>query len=107
MKERMKQLLLDASKCFEELSSPFSTEWLAANNVTLDECGDLSEAIASAIKLYVALPVDDRINFELKRAINESDLADEIKRYMNDSLDRYDQLQRVRSRFESPKKNAS
>lgn len=96
MNERMTLLLLDAAKCFEELSSPFTSEWLSEHHVTLDECGDLSEVIASAIKLYTYLPSDERLTYELKRAISESELPEDIKRYMNASLDFNQSLKRIK-----------
>jgi hypothetical protein len=92
----MTLLLLDAAKCFDELSNPFDAQWLADHSVTLDECGDLSEVIASAIKLYTYLPSDERLAFELKRAISESELPEDIKRYMNASLDFNQSLKRVK-----------
>ena len=95
MNERMRQLLLGAAKRFGELSSPFEGNWLAENSVTLDECGDLSEAIAAAIKFYVVLPSDERLTFELKRAVSESELPEDIKRYMNASIDFNQSLKRV------------
>jgi hypothetical protein len=91
----MTRLLLDAAKCFDELSSPFAAEWLADHDVTLDECGDLSELIASAVKLYVALPDDERFAMEVKRIINESDMPDDSKREMNAQVDFRQSLKRV------------
>ena len=82
----MTLLLLDSAKCFEEASSPFSTEWLSEHHVTADECFDLSQVIASAIKLYTYLPNDQRLTWELKRVITESELSEDIKRYMIASL---------------------
>lgn len=91
----MTQLLLDAAKCFDDLSSPFDGQWLADHDVTLDECGDLSEAIAGAIKLYLYLPKDERLTLELKRAISESDVPEDVKRYMNAQIDFQQSLKRV------------
>jgi hypothetical protein len=59
-------LLEKASKEFENLSSPFNTEWLSKHNVTLDECGDLSEAISLAID-YFLLVVLKRANKSLNQ----------------------------------------
>lgn len=48
--ERMKELLILASKCFEEGFSPFQTDWLSENQVTFDECMTLSEMVGFIIR---------------------------------------------------------
>ena len=48
--ERMKFLLIEASKCFAQGFSPFDTEWLSKNEVTLDESISFSELIGIIIK---------------------------------------------------------
>lgn len=55
--QRMKYLLLEAAKCFDEDYSPFNSEWLSKHEVALDECMNLSELIGTIIK-GVALASD-------------------------------------------------
>jgi len=56
MNERMRELLEVAAKHFKDASDPFTTEVLVEHNVTADECIDLSQAIAGAIRFYVQTP---------------------------------------------------
>lgn len=49
-KQRIKKLLLDMANALEVNIDPFSTEWLAENEVTLPECQKCAEMIAYAIK---------------------------------------------------------
>ena len=46
---RYRKLLAYVSVCFEHMTSPFETMHLQKMNVTLDECGDLSDAIADEL----------------------------------------------------------
>lgn len=46
---RMTDLLNKAATCFEDGRSPFENDWLSKNNVTLDECIDLSRLIGSIL----------------------------------------------------------
>lgn len=48
-KLRYRKLLAYASVCFKNMTSPFETMHLQKMNVTLDECGDLSEIIANEL----------------------------------------------------------
>ena len=48
--ERMKYLLLEAAKCYDENYSPFYGNWLSEHKVTLEECIDLSELIGSILR---------------------------------------------------------
>jgi hypothetical protein len=48
--ERMKHLLLEAAKCFEDSYSPFNGEWLSDHKVTLEECMELSEMIGLILR---------------------------------------------------------
>lgn len=48
-KLRYRKLLAYASVCFKHLTSPFETMHLSKMDVTLDECGDLSDIIANAL----------------------------------------------------------
>jgi hypothetical protein len=41
----MTKLLIRAAECFSDGYSPFNSEWLSKNKVTLDECSDLSNLI--------------------------------------------------------------
>jgi hypothetical protein len=50
---RMRDLLLKASRCFTDGYSPFNDEWLHENQVTLDECIDLSQVIGSVLCGFV------------------------------------------------------
>lgn len=48
-KLRYRKLLAYASVCFEHMTCPFETMHLQKMNVTLDECGDLSDIIADEL----------------------------------------------------------
>lgn len=61
MGSRLNELLEAVAECFENHSSPFTAEWLSAHGVTLDECGDLSEAIATACRNFARLPAGERM----------------------------------------------
>jgi hypothetical protein len=50
--KRMRELLAYACICFRNMTSPFDTIHLQKMNVRLDECGDLSEAIAGMLEEY-------------------------------------------------------
>lgn len=52
IKLRMKNLMIEAAKCFSDGYSPFNTDWLSENEVTLDECMSLSEMIGTAVKSF-------------------------------------------------------
>lgn len=52
--KRMRELLAYACVCFRNMTSPFETMHLQKMNVSLDECGDLSEEIASIIENQVS-----------------------------------------------------
>lgn len=47
---RIKTLLIEASKCFDEGYSPFNSDWLSEHEVTLDECVALSSMIGMVIR---------------------------------------------------------
>ena len=51
--ERLNQLMKNAVVCFREGRSPFSSDELAKQNVTADECYELSQAIAKAVEFAV------------------------------------------------------
>ena len=57
MTERMNELLKNAIICFNECRSPFSHHELSKMDVTSDECGALSEFIAS--RLQGTLPIEE------------------------------------------------
>jgi hypothetical protein len=61
-KLRYKELLAYTSVCFLHMTSPFETTHLQKMNVTLDECGDLSEIIAN--ELADMVPNQDLIEAE-------------------------------------------
>jgi hypothetical protein len=75
----MRELLRESAKCFANASHPFSTEWLSKHDVTLDECYDLSQAIANAIRVYLDLPKDQRVNLQIKQVVNEADIPKDMK----------------------------
>jgi len=54
VKDRTRILLENAARCFEELRSPFDASELEKMDVTLDECGDLSQHIGTIIRAYLA-----------------------------------------------------
>lgn len=52
MGPRMTSLLKNAARTFADGSSPFLFEWLSENEVTLDECMNMSEIIGSVIEWF-------------------------------------------------------
>ncbi len=58
-KSRNRKLLENAAKCFEEQRSPFAHGELLKHDVTADECIELSQSIADAIRAY--LDAGDRL----------------------------------------------
>jgi len=54
---RIDTLLKLAAVEFDHGRSPFETEWLTKNNVTLNEAYALSESIANIIMGYLASPI--------------------------------------------------
>jgi len=75
---RREQLLAEAAKAFDSLSSPFDSQWLSEHEVTLDECGDLSEDVARAIRFYLRTPKDERLGAAVQDAAEEAGLPREI-----------------------------
>ncbi len=55
--ERVKELLLGASKEFEEGRSPFEGEWLRENHVKFDECMSLSSLIGCILQGFAIGPI--------------------------------------------------
>ncbi len=47
------ELLRKAAEAFSDQRSPFCDEWLVENKVTADECFDLSDQIASALRFFL------------------------------------------------------
>jgi len=79
--ERFEELMKNASKCFREERNPFDHSELAAHQVTLDECFDLSAGVANAIDYYLKHrneAVDERIIEEVREAVGP-DFAKEFE----------------------------
>lgn len=55
---RIETLLIDAAREFDRLTTPFRSDWLSEHEVTLDECGDLSEMIGMICRGYAKAPVE-------------------------------------------------
>ena len=51
--ERMRSLLKNSARCFEECYSPFCHSELSKMEVTADECKDLSSWISAIIKDFL------------------------------------------------------
>lgn len=49
---RMMELLEKTADAFEVQRDPFSVEWITQNNVTVQECVDLSELIGKILRDY-------------------------------------------------------
>ena len=49
---RMNDLLTAAAKRYDDGGNPFGPEWLAEYSVTLDECLELAQQVALAIRVY-------------------------------------------------------
>ena len=68
--DRLIELLEKAAKALEDGSDPFHTSFLSENQVTLDECYDLSLAISSAIDLMLIPLRRTQVTRDLKKALN-------------------------------------
>lgn len=55
MSTRGDELLRAAAAALEEMIDPFSDSWLRDNEVTSQECFDLSDQMAQAIRAWVAI----------------------------------------------------
>lgn len=55
---RATELLDAAADELERGSDPFHHAWLAEHDVTLDECMDLAEGLATAARIYLRLMED-------------------------------------------------
>ena len=75
---RREQLMLEAAQQFDKMSSPFEADWLAQHGVSLNECGDLSEDVARAIRIYLRLPKAERTALALQDAMKESGMPDDL-----------------------------
>ena len=52
---RIEELLRAAASTYDEHSDPFNTQWLVDHDVTLDECMELSEQIATSIRVWLGM----------------------------------------------------
>lgn len=75
---RQEQLLDAAAAAFEDCRDPFSHDWLAEHNVTLDECGDLSGVISTIIYGYLETPPDERGALQLRGACRGAGMPKEV-----------------------------
>lgn len=66
---RSDTLLRAAADAFDDLRSPFDRDWLVEHDVTLDECGDLSENVATAIRVWLSLTPQQRAYYTVKEAM--------------------------------------
>ena len=75
---RQEQLLDAAAAAFGDSRDPFSHDWLAEHNVTLDECGDLSGVISTIIYGYLETPPDERGALHLRGACRGAGMPKEV-----------------------------
>ena len=66
----------NASRCFREMRSPFDASELEKLNVTLDECGELSERIADSMDFFHWLQLNHPIVFIACMISKENKQAD-------------------------------
>ena len=76
--ERGKELLTEAAAALNDQRDPFSLDWLAENNVTADECFDLSQNIATLLYGYLGAPADVKQQIMLIGACTASGMPPEI-----------------------------
>lgn len=60
MDKRRSKLLLDVASQFETASTPMNHTWLAENDVSLDECGNICDQLAGIIKGFAQAPQELR-----------------------------------------------
>ena len=86
MRQRTKELLTAAAGAFAETRSPFENAWLVEHEVTLDECVNLSDEIARAIRIYVNAPDDVRLRNSFRDTMVESGVHAEVVEHAMDGL---------------------
>ena len=69
--ERMKVLLLEAAKCYDDNYSPFNGDWLSEHKVTLEECFDLSQLIGSILRGVALSPEVTQLAILIESAMCE------------------------------------
>lgn len=97
---RMTELLEMAADKFDDLSNPFDRSVLIEHNITLDECGDLSQGIASIIRMYLASPPELRAKMALSYAIHKIHGEKGIEAAMS-VIDRDTAMKRVLAKLET------
>ena len=55
MDDRMNDLMNTACTAFREQRNPFSDEWLVENDVTANECRQLSLLVAAAMSFFITM----------------------------------------------------
>ena len=91
---RIAKLLREAAKCFDEASSPFTSEWLSENDVSSGECIDLSTAIATAIRVFLELPNAERMKYTI---LSLDDLPAELKNSVALQIDMDNTLRKLKA----------
>lgn len=79
--ERKDELLEKAAASLTDFIDPFSTEWLAENNVTLDEVYNLSATIGHIIRGYLACDADQRSFLLMLGALAEEKNAKVVENF--------------------------
>ena len=83
---RKGELLEKAAGAFNDQRDPFSTDWLADNHVTADECFDLSQNIATLLYGYLGSPSEVQQQVMLIGACTASGMSPEDVTIANDQL---------------------
>lgn len=82
---RKADLLRKAAEAFEGGRVP-DHAFLVENSVTLDECGDLLDSIAIAIRVYLRMDKDDRLALAVESAGDRDPAMAEIAGFVANGL---------------------
>ena len=71
---RRLELMQAAAECMERGNNPFLNPFLTDQHVTLDECFDLSDDMARAVRIYLRMDKNERTALSIE-AIGDADHA--------------------------------
>lgn len=94
LNDRMQELLKMAADKFEGGSNPFDASVLSEHNVTMDECFDLSEGIATIIRGYLSAPKEIRMRVMMSGVADAAGLDPEVVVHM---MNKQDALSKLKS----------
>lgn len=95
LNDRMQELLKMAADKFENGGNPFDASVLREHHVTLDECMDLSEGIATIIRGYLSAPKEIRMRVMMSGVADASGLDPDMVVHMMNKQDALNKLKNL------------